>query len=289
MTSSFSVGDLTVHRILDWEGRFQAANLMLPALTPEILAENRHWLQPGSLEDDDVFRLSIHSYIVQTPHHTILVDSCVGTHKPRPMADFSMRAESPYLDNLAAAGFSVEDIDYVMCTHLHFDHVGWNTRLENGVWVPTFPNARYVFGAEEHAFWEQANRSKELPVYNDSVLPIVEAGRADLVAYDYQLGDHVRLLPTPGHTVGHVAVCFGKREDELVMSGDLMHVPLQTRYPELSFRADKDPVQSADTRRTFLERYCDTRTLCCTGHFPAPSVGRISRWDNGFRCEALAP
>jgi glyoxylase-like metal-dependent hydrolase (beta-lactamase superfamily II) len=284
MVSTFSVGDMVVHRIVDWEGRFEPAQALLPGLTPELLAENRHWLQPLSLDPDDVFRLSVHSYIVRTPHHTILVDSCLGIQKPRNMAVFNMRSESPYLENLAAAGFSVEDIDYVMCTHLHFDHVGWNTRLENGRWVPTFPKARYVFGAEEHAFWKAANATSELPVYNDSVLPIVEAGRADLVEYDFQLGDHVRLLPTPGHTVGHVAVCLGKQKDELVMSGDLMHVPLQTKYPELSFRADRDPAQAATTRRSFLERYCDTGTLCCTAHFPVASVGRITSWDTGFRC-----
>ena len=288
MALKLQVADMTIHKIVELESRFMPALEMLPALTPELLAENRAWLQPYSLDRDDVFKLSFHAYVVETPHHKILVDSCLGNDKPRPRAEWSMRTDDSFLRALAAAGFAVEDIDYVMCTHLHVDHVGWNTRLKNGAWVPTFPNARYVFGQDEHAFWKAANETKENPVYLDSVLPIVDAGRAELVANDYALGDHVRVLPTPGHTSGHMAFCFGRKSDEAVMSGDLMHVPLQTRYPELSFRMDLDQAQAASTRRSFLERYCDTKTLCCTGHFPgAASVGRIVRWGNGFKCEGV--
>lgn len=287
MTLTLQVADMTIHRIVELEARFLPALEMLPALTPDVLAENRAWLQPHSLDTDDVFKLCYQSYVVKTPHHTILVDSCLGNHKARPRPEWNMKSDDAFLRALRAAGFTVEDIDYVMCTHLHLDHVGWNTRLVNGEWVPTFPNARYVFGREEHAFWEAANRSKDNPVYLDSILPIVRAGRADLVTDDFQLGDHVRILATPGHTVGHVALCFGKKHDEAVMSGDLMHVPLQMRYPELSFKSDRDHTQAAVTRRTFLERYCDTRTLCCPAHFPSPSVGRIARWGDGFKCESI--
>ena len=287
MAAPLSVADMTVYRIVDFEGRFMPVLDMLPALTPELLAENRHWQPKGALDPDDFVRLSIHSYIVKTPHHTILIDSCLGNDKPRPRPEWSMRTGTNYMEALAATGLTVEDIDYVMCTHLHVDHVGWNTRLLNGEFVPTFPNARYVFGAEEHSYWQSADMANANAVYRDSVLPIVERGRADLVDYDFQLGDHVRILPTPGHTVGHVAFCLGKKSDELVFSGDLMHVPLQTRYPELSFVRDMDQPKAAMTRRAFLERFCDTKTLCCSGHFPAPSVGRIKRWDGGFKCEGL--
>lgn len=172
-----------------------------------------------------------------------------------------------------------------MCTHLHGDHVGWNTRLADGQWVPTFPKARYIFNHREYSACEVAHAEAENPVYLDSVLPIVRAGRADIVADDYQLGDHVRILPTPGHTAGHVSFCFGKTADDVVMTGDLIHVPLQTRYPELSFSRDSDPGRAAVTRRAFLERYCDTPTLCCTAHFPSPSVGYVKRWGEGYRLE----
>jgi glyoxylase-like metal-dependent hydrolase (beta-lactamase superfamily II) len=189
---------------------------------------------------------------------------------------------------LAAAGFSVGDIDFVMCTHLHTDHVGWNTRLENGRWVPTFPNARYVFGKSEFDYWHEQNAKAELPPFIDSVLPIVEADKAEIVRNDYAIGDHVRILPTPGHTPGHVAFTFGRGKDDAVMCGDLMHTPLQARYPELSVKFDVDPSQAAVERRNLLERYCDTDTLCCTAHFPSPSTGKIRSWGTGFSCEAVA-
>jgi glyoxylase-like metal-dependent hydrolase (beta-lactamase superfamily II) len=286
MTLRFTAGDMTIHRIIEQEGPFIPALDMIAGLTPELLAENRHWLKPSALDDNDVLQLCIQSYIVQTPHHTILVDTCLGNDKPRPgRPAWNMKTDDNFMRGLAAAGFSVNDIDYVMCTHLHVDHVGWNTRLENGRWVPTFPKARYVFCKQEYDYWVTENAKKPNAVYLDSVLPVVEAKRADVVGNDHQLGDHVRLLPTPGHTPGHTAFCFGKGSDEAVMSGDLMHSPLQARYPELSVNFDVDKAQSAVTRRSFLERYCDTKTLCCTAHFPSPTVGRIKRWDNGFKCE----
>ena len=287
MASVFHVSDLKIHRIVEFEFRYKPALEMLPALTPDILAANRSWLQPDSLDPDDVFKLSIQSFVIETPHHTILIDSCVGNDKHRNMPEFHMRSDNSYLRALSSAGFSVEDIDYVLCTHLHVDHVGWNTRRQDGEWVPTFPNARYVFGKEEHAFWEAANAKQENPIYLDSVLPIVQKGRASLVNSDFQLGDHVRILPTPGHTVGHFAFCFGKDRDDVVVTGDIMHVPLQLRYPELSFLNDFNPIQAAVTRRSFLDRYCDTQTVCCMAHFPSPSSGRIRRWDDGFKCEPV--
>ncbi|WP_233154944.1 MBL fold metallo-hydrolase [Candidimonas nitroreducens] len=256
---------------------------MLPSLTRECLEENRHWLQPHSLGPNDIFSLTYQSYIVRTPHHTILVDSCLGNDKPRLEPEWNMKTDDNFVRGLAAVDVTLEDIDYVMCTHLHVDHAGWNTRLVDGRWVPTFPNARYIFGRRELESAKTRYAKGGYPSYANGVLPILEAGRADIVEDDYQIGDYVRLLPTPGHTDGHVAFCFGKSVDAAVMTGDLLHVPLQIRYPELSFSRDKDSVQSALTRRSFLEHFCDTPTLCCTAHLPSPSVGRIKRWGDGYR------
>ena len=288
MTLQFKAGDMTIHRIIEMEGAFIPALDMIAGLTPELLAENRGWMQPTALDAKDTLLLCFQSYIVKTPHHTILVDSCIGNDKPRPSRPgWNMKTDDTFMRGLAAAGFSVNDIDYVMCTHMHVDHVGWNTRLENGRWVPTFPKARYVFGQQEYDYWNAENAKKENPVYVDSVLPVIEAKRAEIVKNEHQIGDHARLLPTPGHTPGHLAFCFGKGSDEAVVSGDLMHSPLQARYPELSVNFDVDKAQSAKTRRSFLERFCDTKTLCCTAHFPSPSVGRIKRWGDGFKCETV--
>ena len=290
MSPTFSVGDLTIHRIIEQETTFLPALDMLPGLTPELLAQNRPWMrETGAIDAQDVLILCFQSYVVRTPHHTILVDSCIGNDKPRPLRPkWNMKTDDTYMRALSAAGLMVRDIDFVMCTHLHVDHVGWNTRLDNGRWVPTFPNARYVFAKSEFDYWTSQNAKASVPPFTDSVLPVVEANLAEIVSHDYQIGDHVRLLPTPGHTPGHVAFTFGRGRDDAVMSGDLMHSPLQTRFPELSAKFDVDQAQAASTRRDFLQRYCDTETLCCTAHFPSPSIGKIRRWGDGFRCEPVA-
>ncbi|CCD99591.1 putative metallo-beta-lactamase superfamily protein [Bradyrhizobium sp. STM 3809] len=253
-----------------------------------MLAAERSALQAArALDAQDTLMLCVQSYVVKTPHHTILIDSCIGNDKPRARPVWNMKTDDSYMRALAAAGISVDDIDVVMCTHLHTDHVGWNTRLDNGRWVPTFPNARYVFAQAEYDYWVAQNDKAEVPAFADSVLPVVEAQRADIVSDGFVIGDHVRLLPTPGHTPGHVAVAIGKARDEAVFAGDLIHSPLQLAYPELSPKFDVDPKQAAVTRRGFLDRYCDTPTLCCTAHFPSPSAGRITRNGNGFACEAV--
>jgi glyoxylase-like metal-dependent hydrolase (beta-lactamase superfamily II) len=277
MSLEFSVGDLTIHRVIEQETSFVPALEFMPALTPEVLAENRAWMrQAKALDDDDVLILCFQSYVIQTPHHTILIDSCIGNDKPRPRPKWNMKTDDTYMRGLAAAGFSVDDIDFVMCTHLHVDHVGWNTQLVNGRWVQT-----------EFDHWTEQNAKTPVPPFVDSVLPVVEAKRHEIVGNDHQIGDHVRILPAPGHTPGHVAFTFGRGKDDAVFSGDLMHSPLQTLYPELSIKFDVDQAQAAKTRRSFLERYCDTDSLCCTAHFPSPSVGKIRRKGNAFVCAAV--
>src|SRR5258708_22598987 len=174
MSLKFSVGDLTIHRIIEQETTFLPVLEMLPGLTPELLAENRAWMQKaGALDASDVLILCFQSYVVKTPHHTILIDSCIGNDKPRPLRpNWNMKTDDTYARALAAAGFSVGDIDHVMCTHLHVDHVGWNTRLENGRWVPTFPNPRYVFGKTEFAYLTAQNATAAVPRFLHSLLPI---------------------------------------------------------------------------------------------------------------------
>jgi glyoxylase-like metal-dependent hydrolase (beta-lactamase superfamily II) len=289
MSLKFTAGDLTIHRIIEQETTFLPALEMLPSLTPDVLAENRAWMQAANaLDASDVLGLCFQSYVVKTPHHTILIDSCIGNDKPRPnRPNWNMKTDDTYARALAAAGISVNDIDYVMCTHLHVDHVGWNTRLENGRWVPTFPKARYVFAKTEFDYWTETHARAPVPAIEDSVMPIVEARRHDIVANEAAIGDHVRILPTPGHTPGHSAFRFGRSKDDAVFAGDLVHSPLQARYPEMSMKFDVDQAAAAKTRRSFLERYCDTDTVCCTAHFPSPSVGKICRWGDGFRCVGM--
>src|SRR5260370_42125860 len=227
MSLTLSVGDLTNRRMTEQETTFLPALEMLPGLTPGLLAENGTWMrEAAALDAQDVLILCFQSYVVKTPHHTILVDSCIGNDKPRPRPNWNLKTDDTYMRALAAAGISAGDIDFVMCTHLHVDHVGWNTRLENGRWVPTFPNARYVFAKNEFDYWPEQHAKTPVPPFHDSVLPVVEASRADIVRNDYESAHHARILPTPDHTPGHSAVTFGRGRDEAVVRGYLIHSPL---------------------------------------------------------------
>ena len=279
------LGDVTIHRIIEQEAPLFGVAEFFPTLTEEMLAPHRHWLEPKYLTGGKLV-LCIQSYLVETPTHTILVDTCVGNHKERPKRPFWHRMSSDrYERNLAAAGFSVADIDYVMCTHLHGDHVGWNTRLENGRWVPTFPNAKYLFSGAELAHYTEKHAADAagFPWITDSVLPIVAANRAELVASDHQLGDVVRLLPTPGHTVDHFSVEVGRRDADAIITGDAIHSPIQTHFPEAVMFADYNSKLAGQSRRKLLERCCGTPTLFCPAHFASPSTGHIVAAGDAFR------
>jgi glyoxylase-like metal-dependent hydrolase (beta-lactamase superfamily II) len=288
MRTEYRVNDMTIHRIVEQEHGFTPLFEFLPTLSKEVFEENRSWMEQGAYDPKTGnVVLCFQSYIVKTPHHTILVDTCIGNDKSFPHREaWHQKKDDSWMRSLNAAGFSVEDIDFVMCTHLHGDHVGWNTKLENGRWVPTFPKARYLFSKKEYEYWTNSDQTlMPLDPMKESVLPIIEANRAELVTSDHELNDHIRLTPTPGHTPDHFAVCAGRGGDRAVFTGDLIHSPIQARYPELVMRVDADRDQAVQTRRNFFERYCDTDTLCCTMHFPSPSVGHVKRWDKGFRLE----
>jgi glyoxylase-like metal-dependent hydrolase (beta-lactamase superfamily II) len=285
LTTQITLGDTTIDRIVEQEGPFFDVSTFFPALTKELLDENRAWLQPRFVDSKDRLMLCIQSYLLRTPHHTILIDTCVGNHKPRPARPFWHMLQTDRFERaLAATGVGVGDIDFVMCTHLHVDHVGWNTRLENGRWVPTFPNARYIFADRELAYWEQRRQADAAacPWITDSVLPIVAANRADIVKHDYAFNDIVRLLPTPGHSIDHYSVHVGKSGADAVIAGDMIHSPLQARYPELGMMSDYDSRQAGLSRRELFGRFCDTSTLLCTAHFPSPSTGHIVGWRDAF-------
>jgi glyoxylase-like metal-dependent hydrolase (beta-lactamase superfamily II) len=233
--------------------------------------------------------LTLQSYLVRTRHHTIVVDTCVGDHKKRlgriTPPNWHMQSGAVLLNRLALAGVAPEDVDYVMCTHLHSDHVGWNTRLVDGRWVPTFPNARYVMSRKELAHWQTVHEAHPLESLCDSVLPIVEAGRADLVTSDFALDDEVWLEPTPGHTPDHYSVRLASNGGHAVITGDLLHSPVQCREPSWNSFADFDGVLASHTRHAFLARCCDSGMLVCGTHFPSPSFGRVLAHEDAFRFE----
>ena len=285
MPGAIEIGSATIHRIVEQEGPFFDAMQFFPTATKEFLDENRRWLQPRFLDANDKLILCIQSYVVRTPHHTIMIDTCVGNHKPRPARSFwNMMNSDRYEKSLAASGFGVNDVDFVMCTHLHTDHVGWNTRLENGRWVPTFPKARYVFADRELAYWtkRQQDDPAACPWIVDSVLPIVAANRADIVKSAHAFNDLVTLIPTPGHTIDHYSVRVGRPGADAIITGDMIHSPLQARFPELGMMADYDSKQAGESRRSLFGQVCDTSTLMCMAHFPSPSAGRMVRHQEAF-------
>ena len=283
------LGDISMARVLESEGPEFLPTYLLPDATPEKLAPHLEWLRARVLDPETgKLVLTIQSYVVRSRHHNILIDTCVGEHKSRTYdKSWNMRSGTRYLDDLAALGLAPEDVDFVMCTHLHPDHVGWNTQLRDGRWVPTFPNARYVFSRIEWEFWEpkarRDNRKFGDGAIGDSVLPIVEAGRAVLVESDHSLDDEVWIEPTPGHTPGHVSVRLASKGQEAVMSGDLIHSPIQCAEPDWCSAACFDKPQARATRRKFLEACAESGRLVMTAHFPSPSIGWVERQAGAYR------
>lgn len=278
------VGDIRIDRIIESEAPDFDPMGFFPETTPVDWEPHKSWLQPWCWEPTSgnlIFPMQ--SFLVRTPHHTILVDTCVGDHKERARPSWNMTTSGDYLKKLAAIGIAPEDVDIVMCTHLHTDHVGWNTRLEKGRWVPTFPNARYVMSAKEWTYWEAMHKETPVPQIGDSVLPIVEAGKAVFVDNEYAINDHVWFESTPGHTPDHVSVRLSSNGADAVITGDMMHCPVQCAEPMWLARPDYDPEQARQTRRAFLERYCETDVLVCATHFPSPSFGHIVRQGEVFR------
>jgi len=272
------IGDVTITPVVEiGRSSFPTAS-MLPDSTPERVAAHHAWLKPHFF-DEAVGDLGsrIQTFVVRTPEQTILIDTCVGDDKRREGAALWHMRKATYLADLAAAGVTPEQVDVVVCTHLHVDHVGWNTRLVDGRWVPTFPRATYVFAGEEWEYW----RHEKDECIADSVVPVVDRGQVSLVQSDHAVGRWLRFEPSPGHTPGHVCVRLTTSAGQAVFSGDLMHRVVQVAEPQWSSRFCYDPVRAAATRRDFVERHADSGVLVLAAHFPRP--GYIVRADGGTR------
>jgi glyoxylase-like metal-dependent hydrolase (beta-lactamase superfamily II) len=274
------LGDIAVQRMVEHEIPVYHPSDFFDEATPEAIAPHREWLVPKALSPQSgLMVMPVLSYLVRTRHHCILIDTCVGCQKSyADPPEWHQPGNESWLFNLIAAGAHPEDIDYVFCTHLHSDHCGWNTRLLDGRWIPTFPNAKYIFARDEYRAMEEQNH----PIFTDNVLPVMEAGQAVLVDQDYALDDEIWLESTPGHTVGHVAVHLKSGHHHAVMCGDLIHTPLQLAEPGWTPTFEYDMAASANTRTKFLDTHCNTDTLILTAHFPSPSIGHIIPRGNGY-------
>lgn len=280
---SWTIGEVAVTSIIEldqhWKFRW-----LLPEVTPELIDEVG-WLRPDYVDDDNKLILRLQALVVESQGQTIVVDTCVGNDKPRPTPLFDM-FETEFLDDFASAGFSTDTVDQVVCTHLHVDHVGWNTRLVDNQWVPTFPNARYLFGRVEYEHWTSVDESELFgDVMGDSVAPIIDAGLADLVEVDHQLTGEVRLESTPGHTPGHVSIRIASGGELAVITGDMIHHPIQLPHPEVVSDADFDSPAAAACRRASFERWHAEGALLIGSHFAGAGAGKLVADGNAWRLD----
>jgi len=226
--------------------------------------------------------MSIHALVIESMGKRIVVDTCIGNDKVRSNPEWS-KLQLPFLNNLQEIGCPRESIDRVVCTHLHVDHVGWNTMLKGGKWVPTFPTAKYLIGGTEWDFFSRSEDPFLKDPVDDSVRPVMAEGMGELVDDKCRVTDEVWLESTPGHTPGHFAVRISSKGQHAVITGDLMHHPIQCRYPEWDDNFDTDGPLAKKTRRAFCERYADSATLVFGTHFATPSAGKIVKKDDSFR------
>jgi glyoxylase-like metal-dependent hydrolase (beta-lactamase superfamily II) len=264
-----------------------------PTATPDMVDEARRAL-PGRIDADGKIVMSFHAFVLKTERHTILIDTCCGIDKPRPGREQFDQGKRDFLAGLAGLGVKPEGVTLVMCTHLHWDHVGWNTRLVDGRWVPTFPNARYVIAKREYDHWNGVyakERSKTENInalsFEDSVLPIMRAEKAILVADDYEVDKGIWLEPCSGHSPGHVVVNVVSNDRRGVFVGDAIHHPIQLLFPDLSTRADFDMNAARLSRRALIEKNVGTGTVVMPQHFATPSCGTIERSGDSFRFDAI--
>lgn len=311
----WQVGDVTITKIVESESQLDMPQLMFPKASVEAV-KAKPWLVPDHASKDGAIKSSIHALLIQTPTKKIIVDTCIGNDKERMLPEWN-QLTGDFLDQLAGQGWSRESIDAVLCTHLHVDHVGWNTMLEDDQWVPTFPNAKYYFGRVEYEHWRDevgasAAISRDNPqqaidpeaiqagsqqapedlgaqlmgqqaVFADSVLPIVDAGLEELVEMDAQLTPEIRLTPTAGHSPGHVSVVIESKGDKAIITGDIMHHPSQLAYPEWDVIFDSDADQAINTREGFLKEHVDSDTLIIGTHFASPTGGYIVTDGDAYR------
>jgi glyoxylase-like metal-dependent hydrolase (beta-lactamase superfamily II) len=281
------VGRLRIGAVVETAGPTRPTWLF-PSATPEGLDVHRAWLAPHFLDAEGRLLQSVHTFVVKTPDLTVLVDTCIGNDKDRGGRRPFHMLRTGFLDTLRAAGVAPEAVDVVICTHLHVDHVGWNTRLDDGRWVPTFPRARYLFARREWEHWTSEEDDGTRRIMADSVAPVLDAGLAELVPMDHHVTDEIRLEPTPGHTPGHVSVRLASRGADAVITGDLMHHPVQIAEPTWQTTFDTDPDEARETRRAFCARYADRPVTVLGTHFHHPTAGRIVGHRDAWRFAAEA-
>jgi glyoxylase-like metal-dependent hydrolase (beta-lactamase superfamily II) len=285
---TWQVGCVKITRVVELEVPigYNPEAPFLAGATPEAL--RRHaWLYPHFVNEKDQLLLSIHALLVEAPGLRLVVDTCVGNDKPRHLTRGQPLA-TPFLQHLADAGWSRESVDRVVCTHMHVDHVGWNTLREADRWVPTFPNARYLFGKTEYAHWQAEAGGEQQEILQDSIKPVLDAGLAEFVELDHRISPELRLIPTTGHTPGHVSVVIESDGEAAVITGDMSHHPCQMADPAWCSSFDVDGEAAIATRRRMFGEWADRPILVIGTHYAAPTAGHVKREGNAFRFEGFS-
>jgi glyoxylase-like metal-dependent hydrolase (beta-lactamase superfamily II) len=294
--ATWTIGSVRVTRIEEQLGFASVPpERYLAGLMHDALERHHDWLVPNHYSPEhDRLISSVHSWLIRTARHTILLDCCAGNHKDRPGFARFHQLDTPYLSRLRAAGVAPEEIDIVLCTHLHSDHVGWNTMLRDGRWVPTFPNAKYLLSRTENEIGDPRHNPKAAAdpqrnnAYRDSVLPVIEAGQAVLVDGVHAIDDAMLIEPAPGHTPGHVVLKLADHGERALLSGDAIHHPLQVYYPQWNSGFCELPEQARATRRRLLEHCAEDAALLFPIHFGAPHVAAIARHGDAFALRFVA-
>lgn len=274
----WTIGDITVTSVMEAEGA-TPGTFIFPEATPEAVLARHDWARGSFVDDDGKLLTIVQALVIETAGRRIVVDTCIGNDKSRDVGAWN-QLDLPFLDRLREAGCDPATVDAVVCTHLHVDHVGWNTMLVDGEWVPTFPDARYLFAGPEYHHWS-SEPFNQRPEHDDSIAPVVAAGRVDLVDVDAEIAPGVRLLSTPGHTPGHCSVLIESGDERALITGDFMHHAVQVAAPDWCSRFDTDQAWGERTRREFLAEYADTDLLVIGTHFGGPGAGHIVTADHG--------
>jgi glyoxylase-like metal-dependent hydrolase (beta-lactamase superfamily II) len=286
--TTYKVGDVTITRVTELVIN-NAPEFLFPDWNPEVVQEHQDWLVPGCMDQTHQhFIQSIHTWVVKTQHHTLLIDTATGNDKERPAVPQLDHLHLPYIERLKAAGVTPEAVDYVLLTHLHVDHVGWNTRLVDGRWVPTFPNAKYVFSKVEQEYYsgparDSCRHRNSIAAYQDSVLPVIEAGQADMIDVDgSEFIDGLSFLPTPGHSIDHASISLSSCGEEALFAGDIMHHPLQIYRPEWNSVYCEFAGPARASRLWALEYAAERGATFFSTHFPESSAGLVTRKGDRF-------
>jgi glyoxylase-like metal-dependent hydrolase (beta-lactamase superfamily II) len=281
---SWQVGAVKITRVVEMNLPVKAgADFFMPQATPAELRKSP-WLYPDFVSEDEIMQMSIHALLVEAPGLRLVVDTCIGNDKPRALLRGGALS-TDFLKDIESVGWTRDSVNAVVCTHLHVDHVGWNTMLVDGKWVPTFPNARYYIGRIEYEHWVADAAGDQQQILDDSVTPVFDAGLAEFVELNHRVSPEIRLIPSTGHTPGHVCVMIESEGQTAVITGDMSHHPCQLAHPDWSPAFDSDPKAAAVTRARLFAEWADAPILVIGTHWATPTAGHVRRDGAAFRFE----